>query len=109
MKTQLLTFNDISQSEKDNAPNNGSGKEFSGYLHVSHNGETIALHSDAMEPEDCRFYRDLSWIEPLLHKVFNLGRQEALEETLPEHDQLMTEIDILRSTWTAPQDDETED
>lgn len=80
MKTEKLTYNDLTQTEKDSAPNNGAGKEYAGYLRVSHNGETIALESDAMEPEDCRFYRDLSWVEPILHKVFTLGRQEGLDE-----------------------------
>ena len=80
MKTENLKYDDLSQSEKDCVPNNGAGKEYAGYLRVSHNGKTIALESDAMEPEDCVFYRDLSWIEPLLHKVFLLGKQEAHEE-----------------------------
>lgn len=77
MKTEQLTYSDLTQEEKDEASNNGSGKEYASYLRISHNGETIALESDAMEPEDCRFYRDLSWIEPLIHKAFTLGKQEA--------------------------------
>ena len=80
MKTELLSYDDLTQSEKDNVSDNGCGKEYAGYLRVSHNGETIALESDAMEPEDCVFYRDLSWITPLIHKAFTIGRQEAIEE-----------------------------
>jgi len=80
MKTENITYGDLTQTEKDEVPDNGAGKEYAGYLRVSHNGKTIALESDAMEPEDCVFYRDLSWIGPLLHKVFLLGKQEAHKE-----------------------------
>lgn len=50
-----------SKEEKEDVPNNGHGKASASYLRIVHDGQTHCLKSDAMEPEDCSFHRDLSW------------------------------------------------
>ncbi len=40
---------------------NGAGKENANYILIE-DGDYKECYSDAMEPEDCRFTRDLSWI-----------------------------------------------
>lgn len=47
--------------DKKYLPNNGHGKENASYV-VIEDEEYKACYSDAMEPEDSIFDRDLSWI-----------------------------------------------
>ena len=75
MKITNLRFDDLTEDEQEDASDNGCGKENANYLCVVHNGETIAIESDAMEPEDARFTRDLGWIEALLWEVYKLGQK----------------------------------
>jgi len=65
-------YDDLSESEQEDASDNGCGKEYACYLRVRWQGVTIALESDAMEPEDVHMRRDLNWIKPLLMKVHSL-------------------------------------
>ena len=46
---------------KDDLSNNGSGKEYANYI-IIEDGDYKAVYSDAMEPGDKCFFRDLSWI-----------------------------------------------
>jgi len=48
--------------------NCGSGKEYASYL-IIEDGEYKAIYSDAMEPEDATFGRDLHWIVTELRRV----------------------------------------
>ncbi len=64
----------------DSLPNNGYGKEFASYLILKHNETVLAVESDAMEPEDATFYRDLSWIKQALELVYKLGYEDAEKE-----------------------------
>lgn len=68
------TYGELTEDEKENASGNGHGAEYAGYIRVSHNSKTIALKSDAMEPEDAIFSRDLSWISSLIYEAYELGR-----------------------------------
>lgn len=78
LSVEMVEYSSLSDAEKLGASNNGSGKEWANYLRIiSHNGETLFLESDAMEPEDCRFSRDLSWIQPALKKCYELGMKDA--------------------------------
>jgi len=72
------SFNDLTDDEKESVPNNGNGKEYANYIKVTHNGNLLLLESDAMEPEDCVFYRDLSWVAPALKDMYEIGRADAL-------------------------------
>lgn len=77
LEVKCIGFCDLTEEEKIFQPENGSGKEYATYLQVSHNGETIGLYSDAMEPEDCVFYRDLSWIQEAIASAYELGKKGA--------------------------------
>ncbi len=55
---------------KDSLSDNGNGKEYATYI-VIEDGDYKAVYSDAMEPEDARFYRDLKWIQKELSRISN--------------------------------------
>ena len=58
---KLVNFDDLTTDEKLGVSNNGYGKEYASYIVIEdENGKRI--YSDAMEPEDATFFRDLSWI-----------------------------------------------
>lgn len=61
--------------------NNGNGKEYAGYLVFYYKGKIIAVESDAMEPEDACFYRDLGWIRTMVLKAYQLGKEEKKNES----------------------------
>ena len=73
IEVTLEGYNNLSETEKDNASDNGSGKEYACYIRIKHNGATIVLESDAVEPEDATFGRDFSWIIDALKKCYELG------------------------------------
>lgn len=76
---KTLSFDELpSYVDKEFLSGNGSGKEYATYLLVNHNGELVTLESDAMEPEDARFGKDLSWIPELLKRVYMLGAKAQL-------------------------------
>jgi hypothetical protein len=58
--------------DKDTLNNNGSGKEWANYL-IIEDGAHNRVYSDAMEPEDATFCRDLYWIADELQTVYNAG------------------------------------
>lgn len=76
-KVDLIGFDDLSDDEKESVPNNGYGKECASYIKVIHNGDVIFLESDAIEPEDKSFGRDLNWIIDALEKCYELGKIDA--------------------------------
>ena len=71
VEVNRIRFNDLSAAEQKYTANNGCGQEDARYLRVLLNGVTVKIVSDAMEPEDARFDRDLEWIEPLLLMIGN--------------------------------------
>jgi hypothetical protein len=77
LEVTTVYFDDLTEDEKGQQPNNGSGKEYAGYLKVTHGGNVIGIHSDAMEPEDCTFGRDLSWVEDAIKTAYELGKGDA--------------------------------
>lgn len=77
LKITIESFKNLSDEEKENVSNNGYGKEYASYIRVTYQSAQIALESDAMEPEDATFYRDLSWIPELLEKCYDLGKKEV--------------------------------
>ncbi len=77
LKVTRPQFGDLTKNEQNNVSDNGSGKEYAGYIKVSHNGATILLENDAMEREDAVFCRDLSWISGIIEKVYELGKTDA--------------------------------
>ena len=46
------------------------------FLLIYIDGELKEMFCDGMEPEDCRFTRDLSWIKDLLYDTYHLGKMD---------------------------------
>jgi len=74
---ELLDFDDLTDDEKGSASDNGYGKECANYIKVTHKGNVIFLESDAIEPEDKSFRRDLNWIIDALKSCYELGKNES--------------------------------
>lgn len=77
MKIEMLDFDDLNDTEKLGASNNGCGKEYANYIRITHNGETILIENDAMEPEDARLTRDLEWVGWALQRCYEIGVEEG--------------------------------
>lgn len=75
--TEVAFYDDLTEEEREGQPDNGSGADCASYLRVYHNGELIDTYSDAMEPEDITFYRDLSWISAALQDAYERGKADA--------------------------------
>lgn len=61
---------------KEDLPDNGSGREYASYLLIE-DGKYKAVYSDAMEPEDARFYRDLGWIKHEIERAASKPRRKG--------------------------------
>lgn len=63
MIASILSYEDLPDwvDKKYGLSNNGCGKEDASYI-VIEDGDYKVCYSDAMEPEDASFGRDLSWI-----------------------------------------------
>jgi len=79
MKVSLVHFSDLPDDVKDDQPNNGYGKEEASYLKVEFSDGRVEYYSDAMEPEDARFERDLHWVMRVIQEAHKDGLQEALK------------------------------
>ena len=74
MIARICNFEELPEwVDKNDLSNNGAGKEYSNYI-IIEDRNYKAVYSDAMEPEDKCFYRDLSWI------VEELNRKQNKEE-----------------------------
>ena len=80
VEVELLSYEELTEREKENVSHNGSGPAYAGYIHVTYNGKTILLESDAMEWEDATFSRDLSWISGIIEQAYLLGLKDAGKE-----------------------------
>ena len=70
-------FRDLTEEQREEQPDNGAGKEYANYLRITHGGKTIKVYSDAMEPEDCSFNRDLHWFAGAIEAAYELGKSDA--------------------------------
>jgi len=77
LEIETLNFKDLSDDEKDGVSNNGAGSEYANYIKITHNGVVVLLESDAMEPEDATFGRDLSWVSDMLEKCYEFGVKDG--------------------------------
>lgn len=75
MKIELLGFEDLTEDEQMDQPSNGCGEEEASYLKITFNDGVYGIFSDAMEPEDARFFRDLKWISKALNAAYVAGLQ----------------------------------
>ena len=71
----IENYNNLNPDEQSHTSNNGIGKIYANYLRIKYKDKTIALYSDAIEPEDTSFHRDLQWIKTELEKAYLLGKQ----------------------------------
>lgn len=62
--------------------NNGSGRVYADYYVFYRNGKVFDWHSDAMEPEDARFSRDLNWIGSLVLRAYEQGLEDAIPKII---------------------------
>lgn len=74
---EIISFEELPSGEENFVSNNGCGKEYANYLIVRYNGKIIRLESNAMEPEDVSFYRDLKWVKDAIEEAYELGRNEV--------------------------------
>lgn len=65
------------EQQRSGLPDNGHGKESAAYLIVTHNEKEIFVVSDAMEPEDASFDRDLAWVKYAIEKAYELGKKDG--------------------------------
>lgn len=84
-KVTIEDFEDLTEEEQGHQSNNGWGRDNAQYLRVEYKGETLEIQSDAMEPEDVRFSRDLNWIKTSLEKAYELGKAEKSPDTLAHY------------------------
>ena len=74
-KVEVMGFDKLTEDEKKDQPSNGNGKEYSCYIKITNGDEVVAIYSDAMEPEDCTFCRDLSWVADAIESAYKLGKE----------------------------------
>ena len=80
LSVRMVTYDNLTDVERDGVSNNGGGAEWASYIRVEHNGETTRLVSDAIEPEDATFNRDLSWVVGAIRQAYELGRADSNEQ-----------------------------
>ncbi len=78
MKIYHLSWEDLTEVEKELQPDNGSGKEYAGYLAID-DGVSRRVYSDACEPEDARLYRDFSWVKHELEIAYGIQMKTQSE------------------------------
>jgi len=49
------------------------------YLVIEKEGEETKVYHDSLEPEDCKFFRDLQWIEVEINNAYKLGLKHGTE------------------------------
>lgn len=77
LKVEILQYEDLSEEEKYNQPNNGNGKEDANYVVMSHNGEIVDIISDAVESEDATFSRDFHKVIGAIEMAYKLGKEDG--------------------------------
>ena len=77
MKVTIVEYEDLPEDVRYSQPDNGCGKEDANYLKIEIPGVSVYYQSDAMEPEDATFTRDLSWIVDELHRAYVAGMLDA--------------------------------
>ena len=80
LEVKVCRYEDVPEDYKENVPDNGAGKEYATYLIVKFDGKVVRVESDAMEPEDCTFGRDLSWIPDAIQDAYVAGVEDGKEE-----------------------------
>ena len=80
MKVEVISYDELSEDEQRIAPNSGSGKDVATYMRITYEDGDSHVESDAMEPEDATFYRDLSWVASAIESAYKQGLKDAAED-----------------------------
>ena len=81
MRIEQVSYNDLPTWAKELSiafPDNGHGRENANYLIVWEDGQFIEMFSDAMEPEDATFSRDLSWVKDAILEAYEAGQKNPI-------------------------------
>lgn len=70
LKVEIQSFDKLSATEQDEW---GGSDDYSNFLRVTHDGQTLLLTRDSMEPEDVRFTRDLAWVPRAIQQAYEMG------------------------------------
>ena len=73
LKIELVKFDDLTDKEKEEQPNNGWGKATANYIKLSNAGRTLMIISDAAEPEDATFTRDFRNVVNAIQLAYKCG------------------------------------
>ena len=77
IKVEMVSYDELPEEVRGlYLSNNGTGRRYATYLLVYHNDKLIRYESDAIEPEDAQFCRDLSWVEDAIVEAYNIGVNE---------------------------------
>ncbi|CAG9620849.1 hypothetical protein [Sutcliffiella rhizosphaerae] len=77
LKVNLVSFEDLSEEEKESQPNNGCGKEYANYIKINDGEKTLMILSDAVEPEDATFSRDFSDVVEAIEEAYKIGYRDG--------------------------------
>ena len=77
LEVNELRFDDLTEEQQENVPDNGDGKDYASYIEIRLDGKLVDTFSDAMEPEDASFSRDLSWIPAVIKAAYKVGLEEG--------------------------------
>ncbi|KYC67198.1 hypothetical protein [Heyndrickxia coagulans] len=77
LKVNLVSFEDLTEEEKEIQPNNGCGKEYANYIKITDGYKTVMILSDAVEPEDARFSRDFRDFVDAIEEAYKIGIRDG--------------------------------
>lgn len=83
-EVKKCSYDELPEELKKDASNNGCSAEDAGYLLILNKGKVLHVFSDAMEPEDARFSRDLSWIKKTIEEAHQIGYNEGQNDKTEE-------------------------
>lgn len=76
-KAKMVSYEDLPDEIKNtDLSNNGNGAKYATYILIWHGDELLGCYSDAMEPEDTVFYRDLDWIPGAIERAYECGKTD---------------------------------
>jgi hypothetical protein len=77
LTVNIVEFEELTEEEQQVQPDNGCGKEYANYIKVTDGIETVMIISDAIEPEDATFRRDLGCVTTAIIKAYKLGLRDG--------------------------------
>ncbi|UAT29541.1 hypothetical protein K7T73_13125 [Bacillus badius] len=77
LHVNLVSFEDLTDEEKEIQPNNGWGKECANYIKITDRTETVMILSDSFEPEDGTFTRDLCYVVDAIKEAYKIGLRDG--------------------------------